>query len=102
MIGIVLRVKESGSQLSKDDIAGQCYGTHWLVQLLDPLVVSDCILMWDDKHNTSLKQLVVPKALQSDILNEFHAGPAGGHLGMEKTFSKLKLRFYWPGHSGLV
>ena len=42
--------------------------------------------------------MVVPKTLQSDVLKELHVGPVGGHLGVEKTFSKLKLRFYWPGH----
>ena len=100
-IGLVLRAKESGNQLSKDDVAGRCHETRWLVQLWDQLVVSEGILRrvyWDDKHKTSFKQLVVPKTLRSDILKELHAGPGGGHLGVEKTLSKLKLRFYWPGH----
>ena len=27
-----------------------------------------------------------------------HEGVAGSHLGQEKTFSRVKERFYWPGY----
>ena len=42
-------------------------------------------------------KLVVPKAMQEEILENVHAGVGGGHLGEEKTLQKLKERFYWPG-----
>ena len=37
-------------------------------------------------------------SLRDTILDCLHAGVAGGHLGQAKTLSKLKARFYWPGH----
>ena len=43
-------------------------------------------------------QLVVPKKFRQDILRDLHEGVTGGHLGEVKTLSKLKERFYWPGH----
>ena len=100
-IGVVLRAKEANNQLTKDDVSGKSHVTRRLVQIWDQLVLSKGVLMreyLDEKHGTSHKQLVVPKALQADVLDELHAGISGGHLGIDKTLSKLKLRFYWPGH----
>ena len=41
---------------------------------------------------------MVPKKFRQDILRDLHEGVTGGHLGEVKTLSKLKERFYWPGH----
>ena len=30
-------------------------------------------------------------------MNELHAGALEGHLGVDKTVSKIRERFYWPG-----
>ena len=53
---------------------------------------------YDERHNASFKQIVVPRSLRQEILEELHAGSTGGHLGEEKTLERLKQRFYWPGH----
>jgi hypothetical protein len=31
------------------------------------------------------------------ILQEFHEQPIGGHLGMKRTFDRLKQYISWPG-----
>jgi hypothetical protein len=31
------------------------------------------------------------------ILQEFHEQPIGGHLGMNRTFDRLKQYISWPG-----
>jgi len=31
------------------------------------------------------------------ILQEFHEQPTGGHLGMNRTFDRIKLYTSWPG-----
>ena len=41
---------------------------------------------------------MVPSSLQKEILDEPHGETQCGHLGEEKTLSRLKERFYWPGH----
>ena len=74
---------ESGDHLTKDDVSGESLRTRRLVQLWDQLVVNDGVLMrqfLDVKHNTSHRQLVVPKVLQPEILNVLHASVVGGHL----------------------
>ena len=42
-------------------------------------------------------QLIVPRSLRDEILEELHAGVVGGHIGEEKTMAHLRERFYWPG-----
>ena len=72
-----------------------------LLQQWDQLIVQEGIL-WQlyaqPREDLSWKQLVVPQKFRSDILKSLHEGVTGGHLGQEKTLSKLKERFYWPGH----
>lgn len=31
-------------------------------------------------------------------MEEIHSGTTGGHLGIYKSFGKLKEKFYWPGY----
>ena len=40
-------------------------------------------------------QLVVPKSLQDTILKSMHCDHTGAHLGVKKTASKIKQKFYW-------
>ena len=51
---------------------------------------------------TSTLQLVVPMSLRNEVLQELHAGVTRGHLGEEKTLSRLRQRLYWPGCSQSV
>ena len=45
----------------------------------------------------SFSQLVVPAALRFEILSNVHDHIAGAHFGLNKTFSKLKQRYWWIG-----
>ena len=40
-------------------------------------------------------QLVVPKPLNREVLVQLYDIPTSGHLGVTKTLSKLRTRFYW-------
>ena len=47
-------------------------------------------------EDSSTKQLIVPKELQSQILEYFYDIPSAGYLGAEKTKSRINRFFYWP------
>ena len=57
-----------------------------------------CRLYWEPGGLQSIMQVIVPDALRDEILAELHRGALGGHLGVDKTLTRLKERFYWPGH----
>lgn len=42
------------------------------------------------------KQLAVPSALRTDILRAYHDAPGGSHLGFDKTYQSIRLKYYWP------
>ena len=42
-------------------------------------------------------QLVIPEFLQKPLVEEIHAGYFGGHLGVDKTYDRLRSRYYWSG-----
>ena len=44
-------------------------------------------------------QLVVPRVLREELLQDLHAGVMGGHLGAEKTLGRLREQFFWPGNT---
>ena len=41
-------------------------------------------------------QLVNSKILTTQVIHEYHAGFGGGHFLFEKTYHKLKSRYFWP------
>lgn len=41
-------------------------------------------------------KLVVLRESRLGIIREFHAGPQAGHLGVEKTYRRVTLRYFWP------
>ena len=42
-------------------------------------------------------QLVLPKNLRKEVLNELHNKRTAGHLGIKRTADRVRQRFYWPG-----
>ena len=49
-----------------------------------------------DKHQRI--QLVVPSSMQKGVLEEIHCSEfGGGHTGIDKTYDKLRSRYFWEG-----
>ena len=77
-------------------------GTKAYVQQWDQLVVEKGILYrkWTIIGNTSnyiTKILVVPDGLKTKKLNGSHDAPSSAHLGIKRTLSRCRLKFYWVG-----
>ena len=50
-----------------------------------------------DKDNVVIYQVIVPRKARRSILYACHDMKTSGHLGVSKTVSKIKQKFYWPG-----
>lgn len=72
-----------------------------LLQIWEQLMVCDGVLcrrFEAPDGSSAVAQIVVPSALHEEVLSDLHEGVLGGHLGIDKTLTRLKERFYWPGH----
>ena len=49
-------------------------------------------------NGEEVNQLVVPPALRRRIFDYLHSSRLGGHMGINKTIAKLRMRFYWSGY----
>lgn len=98
-IGFMLQAVEKGERPSSDDVRGQGPDAQHLNQLWSKLLIEDGVLKrkYVDTNGTLRLQLIAPREIREEILQELHAGELGGHLGEEKTLGKAKQRFYWPG-----
>ncbi|GBO34796.1 Transposon Ty3-I Gag-Pol polyprotein [Araneus ventricosus] len=46
--------------------------------------------------------LVIPKQLRRDVLKSLHDAPTSGHLGLAKTYDRIRRKYCWPGLYGSV
>ena len=102
VLGPILRLKETNQQPEEATLAGMGHEARRLHQQWPQLIVQDGVLYQkvenQDGHDFYL-QLVVPRSRKESILQETHGGSLSGHLGSDKTFKRIKERFYWPGYS---
>lgn len=49
----------------------------------------------DSSHAPSNLLVVIPDSLKRRVLCEYHDAPYGGHLGLDKTYARLKNKYYW-------
>ena len=71
----------------------KAYWAQW-----DSFVLQNGILYrkWEKPNGKEFHlQVVVPKAKVKDVLREVHDGVSGGHLGVKRTLTKVRERFYW-------
>jgi len=49
------------------------------------------------RPSSYVKLRIVPPKLREIIFIAFHANPVGGHFNPYRTYSRIRLRYYWPG-----
>ena len=95
----LLRWLANGSSKPKwSEVAGCSPATKSLWAQWESLLMHDGLLCrkWETpKGNACHLQLVVPREKVNDILRAYHDGSSGGHLGIKRTLTKIKERFYW-------
>ena len=55
---------------------------------------------WHPKHgrpSDKCDQIVLPPSYRAEVLRLAHDVPMAGHLGRERTLTRLRRRFWWPG-----
>ena len=81
------------------ELQGLVKMVHNLCSYWDVLEVSNGVLYrrWENENGPASKPLlVVPRSLVKDVLTSLHDDPTSSHLGITKTLSKVRERFYWP------
>ena len=48
-------------------------------------------------RNAIRKQLVVPRSLKDEVMLSCHEELTSGHLALEKTYLKIRTRYFWLG-----
>ena len=59
-------------------------------------IVDGILCRQSTRFPNSKLQVVVPEGLRAVIIDQLHA--KSGHLGVYKTFGKVRERFFWPGY----
>ena len=67
---------------------------HYWVRFNSLTYIDDTLYHVQDGVNPKY-QIVIPKSFVGTLLKELHNSVTGGHLGIKKTLSKTKDRFYW-------
>ena len=86
----------------KGNIPEDSTGARKLMATVDNYVYEEGILYHLDnakvRSRVNLrKQLVIPRALKEEVMLSLHEEITSGHLSFEKTYLKIKARYYWTG-----
>ena len=88
---------ESRNRPKWQEISDQNEEVKYFWSRFDSLEIKDSVLCWcwKSKGKPDEFHIVVPKSMHTFILNQLHDSPTGGHLGIDKTFHKVRDRFCW-------
>ncbi|KAI1297020.1 Retrovirus-related Pol polyprotein from transposon [Halotydeus destructor] len=57
---------------------------------------------YETRQFSSYRQIVLPKSMMKRILQEYHDDPFAGHLGIFKTYEKVRQRYWIPNLKNMV
>ncbi|XP_070546257.1 uncharacterized protein [Ptychodera flava] len=52
-------------------------------------------VLWREGNEEGEKRLVIPASMKSEVIDLNHSIPSAGHQGVQRTLSRIKLRYYW-------
>ena len=97
---VIVDAVENGQKPSREELSALPSSVKVLLGHWDQLEVRDGILYrkWESNDGKRTNwRIVLPREMRNEILGELHSAPTAGHLGMNKTLSKVRHRFYWVG-----
>jgi transposase InsO family protein len=50
----------------------------------------------NSRNTTKIKLIYLPSSMVYSLLQAYHTDPLGGHFGIQRTYLKLKNKFWWP------
>ncbi|CAC5382448.1 unnamed protein product [Mytilus coruscus] len=72
----------------------------YFLNRIESFEIRDSILCrkWESERGDNVTwQKVIPENLKECVLKQLHNSVTGGHLGIKKTLSKVRQRFFWFG-----
>ena len=80
-------IQKLKTQLENGDASPAVHGKH--------MVVGDIMYYISNPTDDPVMRLYVPEHLRSEVIRQYH--DEMGHFGIDKTFSNIKTKYYWPG-----
>ena len=102
-VGPLLRIKEvhedqpTWSMISDWHPQAKSYWAQW-----NQLVIREGVLYrkWEETDGSRVRwQMVVPRKLKDEVLEQSHTAVTAGHFGVAKTLHRIRQGFYWTGHT---
>ncbi len=88
--------------LEKGNLPDDVTNSRRIMATVDDYVYEDRTLYHLDKgrarsRNEVRKQLVIPRSLKDEVMYSMHEEPMSGHLSFQKTYLRIKHRYFWVG-----
>ncbi|CAG2204810.1 unnamed protein product [Mytilus edulis] len=93
---IVRQWVQDGQRPNLKNLGEYNYVIKSLWSQFDDLKIQDGVLCKVHRDNNK-SRVIVPLTERRRILQQCHDNKTSGHLGIKKTLSRIKDRFYWPG-----
>ena len=99
-ISPILQLKMAGAEyptfrsISAESLSVKALRQHWRNLFVRNGILYRKLVVPDKDLKV---QVVLPRCLKSQILQQLHCDPSAGHLGTFKTLERVKNRFYWIG-----
>ncbi len=88
------KVRPKWSDVAAENATVKAYWSQWSsLSLEDGLLVRQ----FEVSKNKTRPQVLVPEKLKDLVFQNLHNAKTAGHMGVKRTLSCVKERFYWPG-----
>ena len=97
---IIGLIEKNEGKPSWDQIFMKSSEVKTYLSLWELLAIHDGVLYrkWESEDGKHYKWLlVVPSGIRDEVLKQLHDSITAGHLGVKKTISRVKDRFFWVG-----